>query len=180
MCKQMVILLAVAVTGCSTSLEPPPSVDGNHRQAINTPRTEQAIEQTVRNRRYTQIQRNRQMSQSRNKSEGPALPRTVTVNFPYNSTAFDPSFDERKMLTAFIQSGDRLQVRGRTDASHAYPGDLSIALGRAQAAKAYLVTHGASAQRVTVNYLSGDDYVANNHTHAGRAENRRVVIQRLP
>lgn len=178
--KEVVILLTLAVTGCSTGLKPPPTVDGNHRQAINTPQTEQSIQQKVRNRRYRQVQHQRQAAKLREKPKGPTLPRSVTVHFSYNSTAFNPPRFERNMLADFIQSGDRLQVLGRTDASHAYPGDLSVALGRAEAAKSYLVTHGASAQRITVSYISGDDYIANNHTRAGRAQNRRVVIQRLP
>ena len=66
---------------------------------------------------------------------------------------------------------------GRTDAERPSAGDERIALKRAQAAMNYLVARGVPATKVSVNYLSGGDHVAEGGTAVGRAQNRRVEIE---
>ena len=41
----------------------------------------------------------------------------------------------------------------------------------------YLVARGVPATKVSVNYLSGGDHVAEGGTAVGRAQNRRVEIE---
>jgi outer membrane protein OmpA-like peptidoglycan-associated protein len=59
------------------------------------------------------------------------------------------------------------------------PNDARIALGRALSARNYLIEHGVSPDKITVDSQADGDFIAPNDTKAGRALNRRVEIELL-
>jgi len=40
-----------------------------------------------------------------------------------------------------------------------------------------LIANGVSPEKMAINYVSATDYVADNYSPAGRAQNRRVEIE---
>lgn len=100
----------------------------------------------------------------------------VRVQFDTAKTDFVP---DRKLADALIpaaKAAARINVRGRTDSRMPGPDDQRIALGRALAARAYLVDHGVDAGKIKVFSLPAGDFVAPNSPE-GRAFNRRVEIE---
>ncbi len=102
---------------------------------------------------------------------------TVQVKFPLSGTAFKPGADVAAVLVASARSADRVTVRGHTDARVAGPKDPAIALGRALAARAFLIGHGVPADKITVSSQADGGFVAPHFTAVGRALNRRVEIE---
>ena len=68
-------------------------------------------------------------------------------------------------------------MRGRTDAVVPGADDPKIALGRALAARQYLVERGVSADKIKVFSLPAGDRIAPAGMEQGRALNRRVDIE---
>lgn len=101
----------------------------------------------------------------------------VKVSFPTGSTAFKPSPEVAEVLIASGKAADRVNVRGRTDSRVAGPLDAKMALGRAMAARKFLVDHGVSADKIRVFSQADGDFAAPNVTKEGRALNRRVEIE---
>lgn len=101
----------------------------------------------------------------------------VQVSFPTGSTAFKPSTEVAEVLIAAGKAADQVNVRGRTDAKVAGTLDAKIALGRALAARKFLVDHGISADKIKVFSQADGDFAAPNNTKQGRALNRRVEIE---
>lgn len=67
-------------------------------------------------------------------------------------------------------------VEGHTDAQGADEMNLELSRKRAESVKAYLVTHGIAADRVTAKGMGEEQPIANNTSPEGRANNRRVEI----
>ncbi len=101
----------------------------------------------------------------------------VQVTFPTGSTAFKPSLDVATVLVASARAADRVTVRGRTDSRVAGPINAKIALGRALAARKFLVDNGVQAEKIKVFSQAGGGFVAPNITTEGKALNRRVEIE---
>lgn len=102
---------------------------------------------------------------------------TVQVTFPTGGTAFKPGADVATVLVASAKAADRVTVRGRTDSRVAGPMDAKIALGRALAARKFLVDNGVQAEKIKVFSQAGGGFVAPNITKEGKALNRRVEIE---
>lgn len=101
----------------------------------------------------------------------------VKVTFPTGGTAFNPRPEVAEVLIASGKAADRVNVRGRTDSRVAGSLDAKIALGRAMAARTFLVDHGVSADKIRVFSQAEGDFAAPNVTKEGRALNRRVEIE---
>jgi outer membrane protein OmpA-like peptidoglycan-associated protein len=101
----------------------------------------------------------------------------VKVSFPTGSTAFKPNPEVAEVLIASGKAADRVNVRGRTDSRVAGPLDAKMALGRAMAARKFLVDHGVSAEKIRVFSQADGDFAAPNVTKEGRSLNRRVEIE---
>jgi outer membrane protein OmpA-like peptidoglycan-associated protein len=101
----------------------------------------------------------------------------MRVHFAWNSAAFNPTTEQVLALRPHLAGAARIEVRGRTDGPTPHPGDERVALARALAAKHFLVSQGVDPRRIVLNFLSGAEYVADNTTPEGRAENRRVEIE---
>ncbi len=88
----------------------------------------------------------------------------------------------RKLLDQVVGRAQAVNLEtiiaiGHTDSigSDAYNQALSVR--RAEAVKAYLVTKGVAANRITASGKGKSQPVADNRTAAGRAQNRRVDVE---
>jgi outer membrane protein OmpA-like peptidoglycan-associated protein len=98
------------------------------------------------------------------------------VGFAFASAKFEvPATFSGDLLSAAAQA-TRIDLRGRTDSAVKDEADRRIALGRALAAQRYLTAHGIEPDKIHVSYLSSGDFIADNSTADGRAQNRRVDI----
>lgn len=70
-----------------------------------------------------------------------------------------------------------LVLIGYTDSRGNAEKNLKLSEARAESVKAYLVSHGVAAQRLSTQGKGAADPVADNKTEAGRAKNRRVEIK---
>lgn len=98
------------------------------------------------------------------------------VSFEFGSTKFEPPADMVNTLVSAAMQASRVELRGRTDSPVKDDADQRIALGRALAARRYLVAQGVAANKIRVSYLSSGDFIADNSTAEGKAKNRRVDI----
>jgi outer membrane protein OmpA-like peptidoglycan-associated protein len=101
----------------------------------------------------------------------------VRVGFPSNSTTFTP---DRATAKALIESGNaarRINVSGHTDAFVAGPADSKIALGRALAARDFMVKNGVEGKKISVFSKAAGAFAVANNSVEGRATNRRVEIE---
>ena len=100
----------------------------------------------------------------------------VFVTFPRYSTAFNPGSEVATVLIQSAKTADRINISGHTDARVAGPRDAKIALGRALAARNFLVNNGVVAEKINVFSQADAGFIAPNITK-GRALNRRVEIE---
>jgi len=122
-------------------------------------------------------------------SAKPAPAKTVaTVKVTYlANTLFD--FDRSTIKPAGKQALDQLVAKlktmtveiaiavGHTDSVGTDAYNLRLGMRRAEAVKQYLVSQGLEAGRIYSDTKGETQPVATNKTSAGRAENRRVVIE---
>jgi OOP family OmpA-OmpF porin len=78
------------------------------------------------------------------------------------------------------RSDVRAEVAGHTDDRGDANYNRSLSQRRAESVRSYLVSKGVDASRLTARGYGEDSPVADNKTSAGRAENRRVELRRLP
>jgi len=176
--KKLATLLCAAFLAACSSPPKPPTVSGAQRQPVNDAATEEML--ALRAELAATQEKLKIQAVPVVLSATPHAPasRTISVYFPYNQTAFQPTQEQISDLLALINDDIRhIWVRGRTDGHHPSAADESIALKRAIAAKNWLIEQGVSSLKVSVNYVSAGDYIADNHFEAGRARNRRVDIE---
>lgn len=82
------------------------------------------------------------------------------------------------LLTAHPEAN--VEIQGHTDwvGTDAY--NQALSERRAESVKAYLVSQGIAASRITTRGFGESQPTADNNTAAGRAENRRVIIIEIP
>jgi len=100
--------------------------------------------------------------------------------FDFDKSIVKP--EGRKLLDQVVERAQAINLEtiiaiGHTDSigSDAYNQALSVR--RAEAVKAYLVTKGVAANRITASGKGKSQPVADNRTAAGRAKNRRVDVE---
>jgi len=101
----------------------------------------------------------------------------IRVHFDSAATDFAPDSEVMRVLVPAAKAAERINVRGRTDAKIAGNADPRIALGRALAARTFLVQQGVDAHKIKVFALPAGDFIAPAGTVEGRALNRRVEIE---
>jgi outer membrane protein OmpA-like peptidoglycan-associated protein len=105
--------------------------------------------------------------------------RVYGINF---DTSSDVIRDESKptidKMAAMLKAKPewKLTIEGHTDASGGDAQNLPLSQRRADAVKAYLVTAGITADRLTAKGFGSSKPLAGNETSTGRAQNRRVEL----
>jgi len=107
----------------------------------------------------------------------PLVQKIIRVQFPYNNVQFNPTDEQISTLLPLLTNAKRIELRGRTDNKYYSLYDEKIALDRVLSAKQFLINHGVPEAKISVNYVSAGDYIAENVTDSGRAQNRRVEIE---
>ena len=91
---------------------------------------------------------------------------------PAGQTALAPYADYLK-----ANADKKAEVAGYTDSVGSDDYNMNLSQRRAEAAKAYLVKKGVSAKQLTAKGYGETNFVADNKTAAGRAQNRRIEIE---
>ncbi len=105
---------------------------------------------------------------------------TIHVNFDTNKSvirkADQPELDK---LEAFVRKHQacRFEVNGYTDSTGPDAFNQTLSEKRADAVKAYIISKGGAADRVTAAGHGESNPVADNETAKGRAENRRAEVE---
>lgn len=105
------------------------------------------------------------------------------VSFETGSTALTPgSYGTLDGVAAALAAHPdiRVEIAGYTDNAGAPGTNLRLSQLRAEAVRAYLVSRGVGAGRLTARGYGSANPVASNATAAGRVQNRRVELHRLP
>jgi len=105
--------------------------------------------------------------------------RIYGINFDTDSDAIKPESKPTldKVASLLKAKGEwKLRVEGHTDASGGDAHNNELSRKRAESVKAYLVTAGIDASRLTTAGLGSTKPVAGNDTASGRAQNRRVEL----
>jgi len=106
---------------------------------------------------------------------GAPISTTVYVSFSNGSASFRPSSNDTVTL-ASAKDAALVSIRGRTSTNMPSAKDENLALARAISARTYLIAQGVSPLKITLNYASAADFIADNSTPASRLQNQRVEI----
>jgi len=107
---------------------------------------------------------------------GTPISSAVVVSFPDSSAAFRPNAEQTAHLVDAKQAA-LITIRGRTSTATPTAKDEALALARALSARTYLIARGVSPLKITVNFASAADFIADNSTPEGRRENQRVEVE---
>jgi outer membrane protein OmpA-like peptidoglycan-associated protein len=185
--RKIAVISSVVLMSACSSLPVPPVVDGGDRHPVNSRETAELLSLRAQLAQIQEIIQLRKQTTTTLptvlNSASVAAPvsqimsHTVNVLFPFNGTKFNPTINQTETLLPLLADAKRVVVRGRTDGQHMSAADEQVALNRALSAQRYLVNQGVSPLIISINYLSAGDYVADNNSMAGRAQNRRVEIE---
>lgn len=105
------------------------------------------------------------------------------VLFAYNSTTLTPAIVEAlqpafERLQAYPQA--RLVIQAHTDNRGSQAYNQALSERRAASVSHYFVNKGITASRLTLDAKGETQPIADNHTDAGRAQNRRVTLTSPP
>jgi len=101
---------------------------------------------------------------------------SVIVSFNDRSTLFAPT-PEQAALLAEAKDAALITIRGRTSSPRSNAKGEAVALARALAARSYLVARGVSPLKISINFASAADFIADNLTAEGRAKNQRTEVE---
>jgi outer membrane protein OmpA-like peptidoglycan-associated protein len=73
----------------------------------------------------------------------------------------------------------KIVVEGHTDSNGSDKHNMDLSQRRAETVRDYLISKGIAADRLTAKGYGESKPIADNRTAEGRAENRRVDLQRL-
>jgi outer membrane protein OmpA-like peptidoglycan-associated protein len=73
-----------------------------------------------------------------------------------------------------------IEIDGYTDSIGTRPFNLELSLRRANSVRVYLENRGLDTANLITRGLGAENPVASNDTEEGRAQNRRVIIRKLP
>ena len=167
----VVVLANLALAACATPEAPP--VDGSSRVPINDAATISVLQAGFSITRAPAVPH-----AAATTVQAPVLSRVFRYHFPSGSTRIRIDASESADLILLARRADYIVVRGRTDADAPTEVDAKIARLRAESAKRFLVEKGGiPSNKITLDYLSAGDFIAENETPAGRAQNRRVEIE---
>ena len=115
----------------------------------------------------------------------PARPTYVLkgVNFPSGKSVLTPqSYATLDQVAGVLVANPdiRIEIAGYTDNTGSRMINVRLSAARALAVRAYLARKGVSPSRMTARGYGPAEPVAPNTTAAGRAQNRRVELHKLP
>lgn len=121
-----------------------------------------------------------QQQSDTNKVAKGEVPSSLTVNFDFDSTTMNMTSDLNKsmkpLLAAMKQSNVRVNIDGYTDDMGPKYYNDRLSVRRAEAVKEFLAYNGVDADRIVTKGHGQTNFVADNDTEEGRAQNRRVEI----
>jgi OOP family OmpA-OmpF porin len=103
------------------------------------------------------------------------------VNFQTGSARLTPEARDvlRDIASQLVENPQyRIQISGHTDASGSAAANLRLSLARARTVETFLEANGVPPMQLTAKGFGPDVPIASNKTVAGRAENRRVELNR--
>jgi peptidoglycan-associated lipoprotein len=180
----LVMLAGLAVTGCATE-----DYVNKHVATVQTQVTDIAGHQHDQDTHLGQLDQTTQDALTRadaagKLAEGKFVYSMVmsddSAHFPINGSTL--STDETARLTDFVnrlKSDNKnvyLEIQGYTDSTGSPAGNLRLGQDRAEAVRRFLSDQGVALNRMSTISYGEDHPVAANNTHAGRAQNRRVVV----
>jgi len=190
--RRMFIATSVVLLA-ACSCPKPPVVDGGERMPINGRETEEIL--SLRSQLADTQEKLRTIEEKKQCPQtpqavmqpysssatvpvaSPLVQKTIRVQFLYDNVQFNPTGEQISTLLPLLTNAKRIELRGRTDNKYYSPYDEKIALGRVLSAKQFLINHGVPESKISVNYVSAGDYIAENVSDSGRAQNRRVEIE---
>ena len=104
------------------------------------------------------------------------------VNFASGSAKLMPNSKtilDTVVRTLTEETEIEVEIRGYTDNTGSYEGNMKISQRRADAVKAYLVKNGIASERIKTKGFGPESPVADNKTREGRAKNRRIEFFRI-
>ena len=107
----------------------------------------------------------------------------AVVPFGYKETMLNPAAEQE--LTRIVQQVQdtpsyQIELVGHADAVASASYNMSLSQQRAEAVRDFLVTHGITAERMTIEWKGEAQPVADNTTEDGRAQNRRTEVTLRP
>ena len=105
------------------------------------------------------------------------------VNFESSRSALRPeSYGVLDQVAASLMANPdiRIEIAGYTDSTGSAALNLRLSQARAAAVRAYLARDGVPLGRMRARGYGASGYIAPNTTPAGRAQNRRVELHKLP
>lgn len=104
---------------------------------------------------------------------------TITVRFPLGVSTYKPTPEVKSALIRAAKLAKSVHIRGRTDSVIPLAVDGPLAAARAAGARAFLIAHGLSPDKIRVSSEAAGSLAAPSNTKEGRALNRRVDIEIL-
>lgn len=104
------------------------------------------------------------------------------ITFKSGRSAINPESEAilKKVLNTFKAYPDlKVEIKGYTDNTGSYNGNVRLSQKRANAVRSYLINKGVSADRIKATGLGPANPIADNKTREGRAKNRRIEFSRL-
>ena len=104
------------------------------------------------------------------------------VNFASGSAELETN--SRRILDKVVENMAKypdieVEIRGYTDNTGSYQGNLNISKRRADSVRDYLVSQGIASYRIVTKGLGPENPIASNNTREGRAQNRRIEFYRI-
>lgn len=99
-----------------------------------------------------------------------------------SSTLRAPAFPKLDQIAGVLNSQKerKITIEGHTDSAGPDAANMNLSAARAESVRAYLVTRGVDASRISAVGMGESKPVADNNTTEGRANNRRVEIVLSP
>lgn len=109
---------------------------------------------------------------------GMPISESVIVTFPDSGTLLRPSAQQVERLTD-AKNAALVAIRGRTSTQRFSGKDEKLALSRSLSARSYLIGLGVSPLKISINFASATDFLADNSTPEGKRSNQRVEIDMI-
>jgi outer membrane protein OmpA-like peptidoglycan-associated protein len=115
---------------------------------------------------------------AKEEERGMVITLSGSVLFRTNDANLLPGAETRldQVATALVAKGHSVVVEGYTDSRGSQATNMNLSQRRAESVRAYLVSKGFPAEKISARGMGPDRPVADNASAEGRANNRRVEI----